>query len=154
MCDTPDIEMLQLNTGVHKSVGQPHPPFKLTSSSLSLQVLILFTGFYLVLAIFSNWFRHSTIASHFNRVKTMVFARQNPSQVPSRCDSESSSNNSGASPDLERDKSIAVLTPNKEGVAITQHLVPTADGMEVDETGQLVSLDTLDSDDSISDTGG
>lgn len=36
------------------------------------QILLFFTALYLVLAIFSNWLRHTAITSHLSRVKQVI----------------------------------------------------------------------------------
>ena len=115
----------------------------------TMQILILFTAFYLLLAILSNWLRHSSITSHLSRVKKMIIVQRNPSSYGSESgDNSSYSSESGdnrkpdgniSKKDPDMDEKLFAESPGyTEGVA-SQHLVPTADGREVDETGQLVA---------------
>ena len=112
----------------------------------TMQILILFTAFYLLLAILSNWLRHSSITSHLSCVKKMIIAQRNPSSYGSE-GGDNSSYSSGSGDNRKPDGNVSKKDPEMdeklfpgytEGVA-SQHRVPTADGREVDETGQLVA---------------
>lgn len=99
---------------------------------------MLFTLFYLLLAILCNWLRHSSITSHLNRVKNMITIRRNsahPSSHSFENDDTHETKGKLGDKDLGMDDRILAELATNKGGEVSQ---PTVDSRKVDENGQLV----------------